>query len=178
MNLFLALIIILGICGIMYIYLYNSMQYLKTKIEQAESLIDDTLRDRYDILMRANDIIKSSLNNNKEYFKEYISLKDKDITNFELDRKLKEAFNLVYKLVDDNESLQNNDELKKVFKEIKLSNEKIAATTKYYNKNMTDLNTLVRKFPSNIISKIHGFKVSPYFDGKDLTDDIYNDFKL
>lgn len=178
MNLFLILAIILGICGIVYIYFYNSMQYLKTKIEQAENLIDDTLRDRYDLLVRSSDIIKTTLNNNKDYFKEYINLKNKDVTNFEMDRKLKEAFNLVYKLDGDYEELQNNEELKKIFKEIKLSTEKISAATKYYNQNMTDLNSLIRKFPSNIISKIHGFKVSPYFDGKDLTDDIYNDFKL
>ena len=52
------------------------------------------------------------------------------------------------------------------------------AFTNYYNKNTNMLNEMVRKFPSNIIGKIHHFKVSAFFDGKDMNDDVYNDFKL
>ncbi len=174
----LILIIILGLLGIGYIILYNQMQYLKTKIEQAEGLIDDTLRERYDYLVRANDIVKSTLVSNKDYFKDYIALKDKKITNFEMDRKLKEAFNLLNKLKNDYEELDNNKDLKEIMKDIKSSNEKITAGCNFYNHNTTDLNTLIRKFPSNIIAKLHGFKISPFFDGKDMTDEIYNDFKL
>lgn len=175
---FLLLVIIFGVLGIVYIYLYNRMQDLKTKIEQAEGLIDETLRKRYDVLVVANNIVKSSLKDKKDYFKEYIDLKEKDISNFEMDRKLKEAFNILDKLQDDFEKLENNKELKDASKIIKKTTEEITAATSYYNRNMTELNALVRKFPSNIIGKIHGFKVSAYFDGKDMNDNIYNDFKL
>ena len=65
----LILIVIAGTLGIIYVINYNKMQYLKTKIEQSEGIIDETLRERYDLLVRANDIIKSTLNDDKDYLK-------------------------------------------------------------------------------------------------------------
>jgi len=181
MNLFyLTLILIIIICLILliYIYYYNKMQYLKTKIEHAESIIDEVLRSRYDYLIKADTIIKSTLKDNKEYFKEYINLKDKDVSNFVMDRKLKEAFHIVYQLRCDYPELQLNKELKDIMHTIKDTDEKITATTNFYNKNTNELNGLIRKFPSNIIAKIHKFKIKTYFDGKDMSDEDYNDFKL
>ena len=87
MNFLLILIIIIACLAIAYITYYNRMQYLKTKIEHAEGIIDETLRQRYDMLIRADGIVKSTLNDGKEYFKEYIGLKSKQVTNFEMDRK-------------------------------------------------------------------------------------------
>lgn len=174
----LFLIIIIGILAIIYVLYYNKMQFLKTKIEQAEGIIDETLRERYDILVRASNIVKTILNDGKDYFKDVIQMKDKALTNFEMDRNLKDAFNTLNKLIDDFPDLQKNKELKEILTHIKATNERITATTSYYNKNTNELNGYIRKFPSNIVGKIHKFKISAFFDGKDMTDDIYDDFKL
>ena len=178
MYIFLILIIIGAGVAIIYIINYNKMQELKTKIEQAEGVIDDVLRERYDILLRADNIVKGTLKDDKEYFKDYISLKNKNITNFELDRKLKEAFNTLQKFRDDYVELQTNKELKELLNLIKISDEKIAAITSFYNKNTNEINGYIRKFPSVVVAKIHKIKIRAFFDGKDMTDDIYDDFKL
>ena len=181
MNFFiflLILIVIAGTLGIIYVINYNKMQYLKTKIEQSEGIIDETLRERYDLLVRANDIIKSTLNDDKDYLKEYINLKNKNLTNFEMDRSLRKAFIVLNKFNDDYKEIQNNKEMKEIFNSIKESNEKLTATTSYYNKNTNVLNGYIRKFPSNIIAKFNNFKIRPFFDGKNMNDEIYDDFKL
>ncbi len=174
----LILIVIAGTLGIIYVINYNKMQYLKTKIEQSEGIIDETLRERYDLLVRANDIIKSTLNDDKDYLKEYINLKNKNLTNFEMDRSLRKAFIVLNKFNDDYKEIQNNKKMKEIFNSIKESNEKLTATTSYYNKNTNILNGYVRKFPSNIIAKFNDFKIRPFFDGKNMNDEIYDDFKL
>lgn len=181
MNLFMfILIIVILICciAIVYVLYYNRMQYLKTKIEYAEGIIDETLRERYDMLVRSDNIVKSVLKGNLDYFKEYLQLKDKQMSNFDMDRKLKEAFSVLNKFKDDYPELNSNKELKEIFSNIKDSNEKIIAMTNYYNKNTNILNSYIRKFPSNFVAKIHHFKINPFFDGKDMNDDIKNDFKL
>ncbi len=174
----LILIIVIAILAIVYISYFNKMQYLKTKLENAEGIIDEILRKRYDMLVRADNIVKSTLNDGKEYFKEYIQLKEQKITNFDMDRKLKEAFHTLNKFKDDYPELGNHKELKEIFNSIKESDEKIAAITSYFNKNTNELNGYIRKFPSNIIAKIHHFKINTFFDGKDMSDDVYDDFKL
>ena len=37
---------------------------------------------------------------------------------------------------------------------------------------------MIRTFPSNIVAKTCKYKQKFYFDGKDMNDDIINDFKL
>ena len=43
---------------------------------------------------------------------------------------------------------------------------------------ITDYNKLNRTFPSNLIGIVCGYKKRTYFDGKNMDDDITNDFKL
>lgn len=178
LSIFLIFIIIGGILGIIYVNNYNKLQYLKTKIEQAENIIDESLRNKYDMIVKINTLIKKVIKDKKDYLKEYVNLKNHRISNFDLDRKLVEAMNVIYELQNDYAKLNDDIELKEILHEIKTTDEKLSAVKSYYNKNTSLCNELVRKFPSMIVAKIHGFKVKPFFDGKDLQDDIIDDFKL
>ncbi len=178
LSIFLMLIIIGGIIGIIYVNNYNKLQYLRTKIEQAESIIDESLRNKYDLIVKINSLVKKVIKDKKDYLKEYVNLKNHRISNFDLDRKLIEAMNVVYELQNDYSKLSDNNELKEILHEIKTTDERLSAVKSYYNKNTSICNELVRKFPSMLVSKIHRFKVKPIFDGKDLQDDIIDDFKL
>ena len=54
---FLFIVILVGACGIFYVYQYNKLQHSKTKIDHAECLIDEALRNTYDILVKADKVI-------------------------------------------------------------------------------------------------------------------------
>ena len=58
------------------------------------------------------------------------------------------------------------------------SEAEIVAFRKYYNDIITDYNKLVKAFPTNIIALFFKFKSKLYFDGKDMSDEIVDDFKL
>ena len=177
-TIILIIIIILGIIGIIYINSYNKLQFLKTKIEQAENIADESLRSKYDNIVKINNIIKKTLKNKKDYLKDYVELKDKKISNFELDRELVEATNTIQTLINDYENLENNHDIQEIIYEIKNIDEKLSAAKTYYNKNTTESNQLIRTFPSVIVAKIHKLKTKPYYDGKNMEDEIIDDFKL
>lgn len=177
-TIILIIIIILGIIGIVYINAYNKLQFLKTKIEQAENIADESLRAKYDNIVKINGIIKKTLKSKKDYLKEYIDLKDKKISNFELDRELIEAMSTIESLINDHEKLENNHDIQEIIYEIKNIDEKLAAAKTYYNKNTTESNQIIRTFPSVLVAKVHKLKTKPYFDGKNMEDEIIDDFKL
>ena len=178
MVVFFLIIIVISILAIIYINNYNDLQYLKTKIEQAESVIDESLRNKYDLIGKSNTIIKKELKSKKEYLKGIKSIKDEKLSNFDLDRRLVEYQNIIGELINDYEKLQNNKDLSDIMYELKTLDEKLISGKEYYNKNTTESNHLIRKFPSNIIAKILNYNVRPYFDGKDMQDDDIEDFKL
>ncbi len=174
---FLFIIIIIGAIGILYVYQYNKLQHSKTKIDQAEVLIDDALRNRYDILINIDKLFIKEIDK-KSFFKDLDTLKDTNISNFDLDRKLVEYFNLISQIKSDHKEIAENTDLKSLLSQDKKVVEKLTAAKSYYNKYTSELNDLIRAFPSNIIARIHGINIKSFFDGKNLEDDIVDDFKL
>lgn len=175
-RIILLIIIIIGIIALVYVITYNNLVNYKIKIEKAEGIIDENLRNKYDLIAKMNIAIKKVVTK-KDYLKDYIDLKDKRISNYELDRKLTEAMNIILEVKNDYSELDtkefNND-----LKEVNKINETLTSCKTYYNKNTTELNKIIRKFPTNIVAKIHRYKIKPFFDGKNMQDAVIDDFKL
>ncbi len=176
-SLILIIIIIGGIAGIYYIMAFNRLNDLKTKVNEAESIIDENLRIKYDTLIRVSNKLKKHLKTDKNYFKEYEKLNTMNLSNFDMDRKLNEGLTIILKMRDDL-GLETENDLNKDLENIRQIDEKLCATKNYYNKNTSLLNGLIRRFPTNLIAKIHKFKVKLFFDGKDMDDEIIDDFKI
>ncbi len=177
-GIILILLALLGLYFIMHILIYNHIQVFKTRIDHVEGIIDENLREKYDLILRAEEVIKEKIAEKKEYLKELKELKEQKISNFDFCRKLSESENIVINLYHDNEQLENNENIEEVLVDLKKINEHLSALIAFYNKYTSSLNSYIRKFPNNIIAKIHHVKVRPFFDGKDLTDDDIDDFKI
>ncbi len=175
-TIILIIIIVLGIIGLIYVISYNNLIEYKIKIEKAEGLIDDSLRQKYDKITILNSLIKKVVTK-KDYLKEYIDLKDKRISNYELDRKLTEAMMLIKEVKNDYEELDNKD-FNKELTDIEAIDESLLSGKNYYNKYTSELNRIIQKFPTNIVAKIHRYKIKPFFDGKNMQDAVIDDFKL
>lgn len=182
MNLILAiilgLIVIIGFLIIQYIFNYNKLQEMNIKINEAESIIDNELRNKYDLIQRSSSIINKLLKKEITYFKELEELKKKNISNFDMDRKITEGENLIQKIKNDFQSLEENEEYNEITNSLKDSDEMLVAAKSFYNKYTTEINLIIKKFPTNIIAKIHRIKLRNYFDGKNMFDDEIKDFKL
>lgn len=175
-SIILILIIVLGIVAIFYVITYNNIMSYKLRIDKAEGIIDESLRKKYDTIAKLNVMIKAVVTK-KDYLKEYIDLKEKRISNYDLDRKLTEAENIILEVKNDFSEL-NNKEFLKELRAINRINEDLISSKNYFNRNTAELNKLIRKFPTNIIANIHHFKIKPFFDGKNMQDAVVDDFKL
>lgn len=174
----LVAIIIIGFITINYIFNYNKLQEMNIKINEAENIIDNELRNKYDLIMRSSSIINKLLKKEVTYFKELEELKNKNISNFEMDRTITEGENLILKVKNDYASLNDNDVYNDLLNSLKNCDEMLLAAKSFYNKYTTEINLIIKKFPSNIIAKIHRIKTRNYFDGKNMFDDEIKDFKL
>lgn len=173
----LIIIIVVGIVLIWYITIYNSYQSYIIRINEAEAFIDTTLRKRFDLLNKSIEIIKAN-SKEKEVLTMIEELKTMKLSNFELDRKLYEGINEFDRYKETIEELKNNEAFIKIELGLFESESEIVAARKYYNDIITDYNKMTRTFPSNLVAKLSGYKVKPYFDGKDMYDKNTKDFKL
>ena len=170
--------IVICLILICYVHIYNIFQTYIIRINEAEAFIDTTLRKRFDLLNKSIGIIKKNSKSKDEVLKSLTKLKSQKLSNFELDRKLYDAINEFNEYKESIEELKNNEDFLKIELGLFESEAEIVAARKYYNDIITDYNKLVRKFPTMIVAKISKYELKTYFDGKDMNDDVTNDFKL
>lgn len=173
------LIIFISLCLLIYyIYLYNRINESIIRIEEAESRIDNNLRDKYDLLNRSISLIRNKIELNQDSFKDIIKLRARKISNFDLDRILVKSYNEFLSLYENNSKLRESDEIFKVSRQLEIINDELSTLRNYYNGNITNYNSMIKKFPTNIIANIKKYKERPFYDLKDMTDEDYQDFKL
>lgn len=181
---FILLGMVIVICLIFGIYtvLYNKMQDYIIRINEVESVIDENLRNKYDFINKGISIIKGTkeLADEIDYkvFDEFVRLKTRKISNFDLDRKLVEFENHLAHLKEKYDVLKSNSEIIDVFTKIDDVDDNLIVNREYYNRNIAEYNKLIAMFPTNIIAKIGKYQEKLFFDKKDMSDDDYNDFKL
>ena len=171
-------IIIIGVIVISYIFNYNKLQSMNIKINESESVIDNQLRSKYDLIIRSKKTIDKLLKKELPYFKELENEKENSVSNFDIDRKLSEGETIIHQIKNDYKSLNENEEYISILNSLKETDELLEAAKSFYNKYTTEINLLIKKFPTNIMSKIHKIKLRNYFDGKNMFDDEIKDFKL
>lgn len=173
----LFILIIICLLLIWYANTYNKFQSLIIRINEAESSIDTVLRKRFDLLNKSIGIIESN-SQEENVLEMVVKLRSRKLSNFELDRQIYEAINIFNTYKEKYKELQKNESFLKIEIGLNESESEICALRKYYNDIITDYNQLASSFPANIVGKISKFKQKTYFDGKDMFDDITNDFKL
>ena len=172
------LIIILFTLSYLFLTTYNKYQDYIIKINEVESKIDDSLREKFDNIINLNNLIKDKIKTKKEIVDDLSNLKNEDISSFDIDRKLTEALNKVKFIKEKYTELDGDQDLIKILYEIDDEDESLRAYKKYYNETITEYNKLIRKIPYNIVGKIFKYNEKTFFDKKDMSDENYNDFKL
>ena len=177
---FITIAILLIICFILlnYAFIYNRYQELLVKTNEVEANIDTTLRKRFDLLNKSINIIKANTSTENEVLELIIKLRSRKLSNFELDRQLYDAINEFNFYKETYPILMEQESFSKINNSLIESEIEITALRQYYNDKITEYNKLVKKFPSNLIAKISKYKEKTYYDGKNMSDDITNDFKL
>ena len=157
--------------------IYNKFQDFIIRIKEVEGKIDDTLRDKYDNLLKINNIVKEKIKTDKEIVDDLEDIKTDEKSSFEIHRLLKDSFNKLDFIKKQYKEL-NTEDVNKLFFEINEMDESLNAYIKYYNENIVEYNKYVRKFPFNIIGIILKYKEKAFFDNKDLNDENIKDFKI
>ena len=157
-----ALIIIFLI--IVYVTNYNNIQCYIIRINEAENNIDSILRQRFDLLNKAVDVIKANINSDEEILDIIVKLRSKKLSNFDLDRKLYDAIKEFNSYKEKYSELKQSEVFTHTDISINESEAEIIAFKKYYNDIITDYNKLVKTFPSNIVALFCHLKEKPYFD--------------
>ncbi len=173
-----VILVVLTIFFTWFIITYNNFQEYIIRINEAEATIDAILRKRFDLLNKSIGVIKANVEVEEDILEEIVKLRSRKLSNFELDRKLYDGINEFNVLKEKHKELNKVENFTKIEEGLDNSEVEITASRNYYNETITKYNILVQTLPSNFIAKIYKYKHRNFFDNKDMTDEIINDFKL
>ncbi|MCI8498613.1 MAG: LemA family protein [Bacilli bacterium] len=171
----LALIACFTLLAAIYIYFYNRLQKFLIRIKESEIEVTDSLKKRYELLVKMEQEINTITGLKQDNFKDF---KSEEMSNFDVDRKLFKIMSTFEKIKEDYSDKLDVEAFRNLEIEIKIVDEKIVAVKAYYNKYTTSLNMLIKRFPSNIIARIHRIEEGEYFNNKNMNYQEIMSFKF
>lgn len=176
--LILTIIIIASLIAMFYIILYNKIIFLKIRIEEAEKVIVDELKERYDLIIKCKETIEKNTKKELTLFSELEKIINSNISSYDLERKITESIATIYLIKNDYPKIEEKKNFKEVIRKLHESDTKIDAAKTYYNKNNEKLIKITKKLPANIIAKIHKVNIQPYYEGKEIFNEADDGIKI
>lgn len=161
----LGIIIVISIILFVITISYNKFKLAIIKIDEAENNIDVLLEKKIELLERTRPIIKKELKL-KEFLDDIEFLNESEINHFEMNNSLKELYDELNKVLDENEKLFKSEALVSILEELSDNEEAILGSTKFYNDNVVIFNQLVGAFPSNIVAGIWHYKRKEFYNNE------------
>lgn len=160
----LGVIVGLSILLCLYHILNNKFQLSIIKIEKAEEDIDIYLQKKLELLNRTRPIIKKELKLD-EYMSE-LDISFEEINNKDMHNTLKNAYNGLFKTLDEHEKLLKSDTLISILEALNSNEEDIIGAIKFYNDTVVGYNQLIVSFPSKIIAVLKRYKKRDFYNNE------------
>ena len=156
-----AIVFILSFGLIFYFDAYTKLSDTDTKMKSADENITNKLQEKLALMEKLRDIIKKNIKK-KDYLKEFASISNRKLNNYELDSELSEHLKTMNTIKEDYKAI-NNKEYNDILNDIEEIDEEITANKKYFNKYNNKL-IKIRSGFTKIIAKIKRINVRTSYD--------------
>ena len=164
----LLIVSIILIMSIFYFNAYNKIYVIKVKMDNSNDKITKDLEEKHQIMIKLYSEIKKVVKK-KDYLKDFNTLKNQKLTNYELDKELAIHLDTMKNFKEDYKEL-NTDEFNNNLQKIKELDQDITASKKFFNKNN---NLLIKQLKGyiKIVAKINHISVKTSYEIKEPKKD-------
>ncbi len=170
--------VLLGIVVVLGLWLmsaYNNFVSWRNKVEEAFSTMDVYLVKRYDLVPNLVETVKGYAKHEKETLERVISARNMAVNATSIEDKIKAegefsgVLSRLFALSEAYPDLKANTQFLDLQAQLKVIEEDIAQSRKFYNGTTRQYNTMVEVFPNNIVANIFKFTKRPLFEVEDAT---------
>lgn len=166
-GIIIAVVIVLTIS---IIALYNSLVTLRVRVESAWSDITVQLKRRLDLIPNLVETVKGYAKQEKTVFEEVTKaraavMNSKGVKETAAaENQFEGALKSLFAVSEAYPELKSNQNFSELQQELVDTEDKIQGARRFYNSGVTELNTKIEQFPSNIIAAIFSFKKREFFE--------------
>lgn len=166
--------IIIGIIAVVLLVvvigIYNSLVKLKVRVENAWSDITVQLKRRVDLIPNLVETVKGYAAHEQGVFQEVTEARSA-VANAKgvketvaAENQFEGALKSLFAVAEAYPDLKANQNFSELQQELVDTEDKIQGARRFYNSGVTELNTKIEQFPSNIIANIFNFKSREFFE--------------
>lgn len=144
---------------------YNSLVSAQTKVEQAQSKIETTLQRRYDLIPNVVNSVKGYMKHESDIFEHIADARAKIGSNTatkaekeQAQGELDSAISRLLVVQENYPQLKADTQVQNLITELEGTENRIFVARNDYNEVATKYNNKIRRFPSNIMANMFGFK--------------------
>jgi LemA protein len=171
----LVVVAIAGVLGLValiwFVATYNRFVRLRQHIRESWSGIDVELKRRYDLIPSLVETVKGYARHEREVLERVIELRNKAASNqgpaqsqaadeSDLMRGLKQVF----AVAEAYPQLRADQHFVALQRELSLTEDRIAASRRFFNGNVREYNALRQSFPTNLIAGVFSFGPETFFE--------------
>ncbi len=164
-----GLIVLVAVVLIL-IGMYNGLVRTRVRVREAWSDIDIQLKRRFDLIPNLVNTVKGSTNFESSTLEKVIAARSASMaakTPGEVSQAevgMRGALNGFFALAESYPDLKSNQNFIALQNELSDTENKIQAARRFYNSVVTDFNTKLQTFPTNIFGSILGFQAEEFFE--------------
>ena len=168
-------IILIAVIVLVALYListYNALIKLRNRVRDQWAQIEVQLKRRFDLIPNIVETVKGYAKHESETLKGVIEARNKfnvaktPEQEIEASNQLTGAVRQLFALSESYPDLKADTNFLNLQNELKDTENKVATARQFYNDTVLSLNNKVELFPSNIVSKMFGFKKEAFFEAE------------
>lgn len=176
-----VVLIVIGAVLLALIGMYNRFINLKNRAKNAFANIDVMLKKRYDLIPQLVNAVKGYMEHERETLEQITKLR-KQVQTQNLDQEetlkinnmLSDKMGQIFVAVEAYPDLKASDNFLHLQRSIAEIEEQLSASRRSFNMAVTEFNTLLEKFPSNLVGKMFGFKRKTLFEATATEKSVVN----
>jgi len=169
-----ALLVIAGVLLLLLIWgiaHYNRFVRLRNHIRESWSDIDVELKRRYELIPNLVATVKGYAKHEREVLERLMELRSRALASTgeaanqaEDESAMLLGLKSVFALAEGYPELKADRNFLSLQEELALTEDRIAASRRFFNANVRDMNQLCEMFPSSIVANLFGFERGSYFE--------------
>lgn len=169
----LGLIIFLVVLVLLVLYFvstYNTLVKLRNRVKDQWAQIEVQLKRRFDLIPNIVETVKGYASHESETLKGVIEARNKFTVastpeeEMKANNELTAAVRQLFALSESYPDLKANTNFIELQNTLQDTENKVASARQFYNDTVLSLNNKVELFPSNLVSKMFGFKKEAFFE--------------
>lgn len=164
-------LIILVVCAVLVISMYNSLVMAKQRTKEAWSTVETQLKRRYDLIPNLVETVKGYAKHESKTLEAVVAARAQAMNahgatekKAESENMLTSALKSVFALSENYPDLKASTNFLELQQELSDTETKIQAARQFYNTTVLALNTKIQMFPSNIIAGMFHFTPEKFFE--------------